>query len=169
MKRKVNENQLTARNQKMPKIVMFPHSPKEYQVPRQCCQNGNGVCGWNMGKHRRRFLLREGDYVDVANALQTKTDLLFWSEWEANTRVTRLHPAVGQNLATWLYEPQYPIPCPHPVGNDDTHCCQNTDPCVFGDSFKYAVCRQPRARVSSAMPGDFALTGRPVELSSAGG
>lgn len=122
----------------MTKIVQFPHPASEYAVPSyygQCCP-----CGWNPGGHRRRFLLSTGDYVDAAGSLQTG-DLLFWSEWEANTCVTRLPSAVGQNLATWLHEPQYPTPCPS-AGSGCAHGSQNTDPCVFGDSFKYALCRQ---------------------------
>lgn len=144
----------------MAKIVQFPHPAREYDVPDY---RGEGCpCGWNTGDHRRRFLLSRGDYVDAAGGLQTG-DLLFWSEWEANTRVTRLHRAVGQNLATWLHEPQYPIPCLHPVGNDDTHCCQNTDPCVFGASFKYALCRQRRdgspTRMQNLEPGSLIVFG----------
>ena len=143
----------------MPKIVMFPHPSREFSPK---FVDEQGMCDWNTTTdHFRRFLLSRGDYVDDAGALQTGY-LLFWSEWEAKTHVTELSSPVGQHLATWLHEPQYPTPCP-PAGSGCSHGYQNTDPCVFGDSFKYALCRQYGRGGASALqdldPGSLIVFG----------
>ena len=141
MKRKVNVNKFTVRNQKMPKIVMFPHSMKEYS-PKPGFKGTRGLCNWNATTdHFRRFLLSKGEYVDASNVLQSG-DLLFWTEWEACTCARKLLPK-SQHCASWLHEPIYPTACPPTAGGGCLHR-QNTDPCVFGKSFKYALCRQYR-------------------------
>lgn len=125
----------------MPQIVMFRHSPDEYSPK---IQGVSGLCNWNATtKHFRRFLLSVGDYVDSTNTLQSG-DLLFWSEWEACTWVRKLLPK-RLHCATWLHEPIYPTACPPSAGGGCLHR-QNTDPCVFGDSFKYALCLQQTCR-----------------------
>lgn len=127
------------------RIVMFPHPAAEY-IPKRT-KGSPADSGWNMGKHRRRLLLRDGEYVDRKGKLQKGT-IAFWGEWEANTLVTKLPTSQNPTDARWVHEPQYPTPCPvkKPSANEesDLDCCMNTDPCVFGSSFKYALCRQKR-------------------------
>jgi len=124
------------------KIVLFPHHGDEYD-PKMAIPAGRSAhCSWNLGEHRRRLLRSAGKYVD-SNGNVLNGDLAFWSEWEAETIVTKLPSVMGIHLhpmAKWIHEPQPPQPIrPYLY---DGKCCMNTDPCVFGDTFKYALCKQ---------------------------
>lgn len=122
----------------MARVVQFFHSANEYDVPRRCYRGENTPIGWNTtGAHFRRFLSSEGNYINEQGDKE-RGDLLFWSEWEANTLVTELPHANDSGCAKWLHVPQIPI------STQIVGACglQNTDPCVFGASFKYALCLQ---------------------------
>lgn len=123
------------------RIVYFPHSAKEFIAVDT--KTGRYVpCNWNTAKHRRRLVIHRGDYIDRHNILQS-TDLVFWTEWEGNTLVKQfLLPTTVTSDAKFVHKPLYPSPC-RPVSQKN-RCCMNTDPCVFGRSFKYAFCRQLR-------------------------
>lgn len=88
--------------------------------------------------HTRRLIAHEGEYVD-SNSKTISAKLAFWGEWEADTLATKLPPAKAEPRfhAKWVHEPSLPKTVPHPS-------CINTDPCVFGKSFKYCCCLQHR-------------------------
>ena len=140
-------------NSQQPLIVLFPHPVEEFYFPSRNYHGLDSFCGWNEGSHRRRFILSRGEYVDVHGCLKS-AELAFWSEWEANTLVTRLSALpTNKHEAKWLHKPQYPTPCPIMDSVDEENvgeeCCMNTDPCVFGDTFKYSLCRQTRRNKNS--------------------
>ena len=118
------------------RIIQFMHRGKEI-LPHQL------INGWNLGRHGRRLLRHEGNYVD-ARGNYLSGDLAFWNEYEAPTR----HTPIQGGLRGWQYAENYheiivPVP-PKPSGRRRQYaaCCCNTDPCVFGDTFKYSNCQQ---------------------------
>ena len=119
----------------MPNVVQFMHSGDEVDVRALTRYNG-----WNAtGEHSRRLMRHYGEYVDLQNRIMS-ADLAFWTEYEAPTNAMPI--TVGAR--GWKYAENYHtivLPVPHPPITRGG-CCVNTDPCVFGDTFKYSNCRQ---------------------------
>jgi hypothetical protein len=95
---------------------------------------------WNTGEHRRKFLKYGGDYLDE-NRKQHHGDIMFWGEWEPESKVVKkLEAPLQEDKETphYIYEPYY-------VPKFDKECrnLQNTDPYVFGNVFRYSLCQQP--------------------------
>ena len=118
------------------RIVQFMHPGDEIKV-----------CGsqvpWNSGKHKRRLLRHLGCYIAGDN-IAREGDLCFWNEYEAPTIATAINPpSTGWEYAHHYHRIVQPIPLFHGKrNNDQDECCSNTDPCVFGDTFKYSNCQQ---------------------------
>ncbi len=130
-------------------IVQFVHSWKEYSFPLAEQDTYGRFCvPWNGGKHCRRLVKNFGDYVD-GNRLK-KSTLTFWTEWEAPTFATDVRKWNGE--AKFIHEVRYPTITSgninqHGVCSENRDChgltaLLNTDPCVFGSSFKYSNCLQ---------------------------
>lgn len=49
----------------------------------------DGHKGWNTGPHRRKFLTAPGRYLE-AGAMRSD-ELVFWGEWEPQSRVIRTY------------------------------------------------------------------------------
>ncbi len=88
---------------------------------------------WNTKSHQRKFLRQAGRYV--ADGKVEKGKMLFWGEWEPESKVTEVDGPVDQG-PRFIYEPYYVVPKP-------CDRLQNTDPFVFGEQFHYTVCLQP--------------------------
>ena len=130
-------------------IVQFIHSWKEHVFPLSEQEpDGRFRVPWNSGKHCRRLVKHLGDYVE--DDFRKKGMLTFWTEWESQTFATDVRKLKGE--AKFIHEVRYPL-IPH--GNINAHgdcamngnnhtltALQNTDPCVFGCSFKYSNCLQ---------------------------
>ena len=145
-------------------IVQFPHGGMEFP-----CNNDNWldrekkITKWNAGPHCRRLVRHQGEYVNKLGA-SASTELAFWTEWEANTMVAELPRQYPNDrfVARWVHtvlrpNPDYAQPnytCRHAVQNQERTQCPaaqfnggtNTDPCVFGSTFKYCLCRQNAAQ-----------------------
>ena len=144
-------------------IVQFPHGGVEFP-----CNDDNwldrekGMTKWNAGPHCRRLVKHQGMYVDKKGS-SGSSELAFWTEWEANTLVSEL-PLLNRTdrtVARWVHtvvwpDPDYAKPewtCCHSKQNQLRAQCSstllnggtNTDPCVFGTTFKYCLCRQEKA------------------------
>ena len=136
-------------------VIQFMHPGCE--IPVHC----NPVT-WNIGPtHYRRLLRHDGKYVDAANTVRAG-DLCFWNEYEAPTAPTAIiQPPTGWDFAHHYHRIMKPItPVPHPQPNDDGECCSNTDPCVFGETFKYSNCQQvPNGDLWNLSPGSLILFG----------
>ena len=140
-------------------VVQFMHPGGEVPV------HSNPV-PWNMGPtHYRRLLRHDGLYVDAENTVRTG-DLCFWNEYEAPTNPTAIaQPPTGWDFAHHYHRIIQPrnlarnlAQFPHP--NDDGECCTNTDPCVFGTTFKYSNCQQkPDGDLWNLLPGSLILFG----------
>lgn len=76
-------------------IVQFTHPGGEHSLNKT--EKKSGIKEWNYGKHKRKFLKSQGQYVLSSGVLSSKQDLLFWGEWEPTSKVTRLlsTPATG--------------------------------------------------------------------------
>lgn len=104
-------------------------------------------CAWNTGgQHFRRLLCHAGKYVDGNNCVHDD-NLCFWNEYEAPTHAHQIQPHRGWDFAHHYHTIVKPIPpSPNRQANlQDSvldECCDNTDPCVFGDTFKYSNCQQ---------------------------
>lgn len=87
---------------------------------------------WNdESQHYRKFIRNSGEYLSLLNGQPHKGKLLFWGEWEGNSVFT---PIInGKNNPNGIHEPFHSIVI---------RGCENTDPYVYGDYFKYAICSQ---------------------------
>jgi hypothetical protein len=84
-------------------------------------------------QHYRKFIRNEGMYVPSLNAKPKGADLLFWGEWEGYSFFDELPNNGNDKLPNGIHR------LFHSTINKGG---QNTDPYVYGDYFKYAVCLQ---------------------------
>jgi hypothetical protein len=109
-------------------FVQFLHPGGEHRPDR------DGLKGWNTGPHRRKFLTAPGSYLE-GGAIRSD-ELVFWGEWEPQSRVIHTYPDPMPGGPQFLFEPYYTPPASGLSG------WQNTDPFVFGDQFHYTGCLQ---------------------------
>lgn len=110
-------------------FVQFIHPGGEHRPDR------DGHREWNTGPHLRKFLTSRGRYLQAGE--MRADDLVFWGEWEPQSRVAHAYPDVLPGGPRFLYEPYYAVPARVPRPG-----LQNTDPFVFGDQFHYTGCLQ---------------------------
>lgn len=142
----------------MPKIIQFTHPGIEHGPDAP----GGDSKSWNSGDHRRKFMMSKGDHVAANGSLVSDKELIFWGEWEPPSKVEALGKCPDKFHPRWLHSPYLPSAIPShahlpgscssystkrlkaatPSCKADESICQNTDPFVFGDCFKYFVCKQ---------------------------
>lgn len=109
---------------------------------------------WNCGGHRRKFLKSRGRYRKRGD--WKEGEIVFWGEWEPESRVVRRYANPAPDGPLFLYEPYY-------VEHGDGVWRQNTDPFVFGDAFHYTGCMQHTRRGPTQLrflaPGSLVLFG----------
>ena len=88
---------------------------------------------WNCGAHRRKFLKSGGRYLDGEDVKEG--EIVFWGEWEPESRVIERYTDRVADGPHFLYEPFY-------VDHRDGAWRQNADPFVFGEHFHYTGCLQ---------------------------
>ena len=117
-------------------VVQFPHPGGEHDPGGELHQP------WNTGMHRRKFLCVPGHYVS-GDASIASAALVFWGEWEPPSKIIARWPKNG-SLPRSLHEPVWEYPTMQGER-------QNTDPWVFGYSFRFSNCRQltPRQKRSA--------------------
>lgn len=93
--------------------------------------------GWNKGNHQRKFLKTPGHYL--ADGVVREGNVVFWGEWEPQSRVVKSYQQPVLRSPQFLYEPHYELPANEPG-------LQNTDPFVFGQQFHYTGCMQHTRR-----------------------
>jgi hypothetical protein len=134
-------------------VVQFPHPGGEHN-PGNCRRQP-----WNAGDHRRKFLQSEGRCVAKDGSLSDGA-LVFWGEWEA--------PSIIKER--WVKKDPLPRFLHVPIWEHQTAGGmprQNTDPWVFGDSFRFSNCRQltPQRNPSALQkltPGSMVLFGSTI-------
>lgn len=129
-------------------FVQFIHPGGEHRP-----DNGD-LKFWNRADHRRKFLKSPGSYLvddEVAEG-----EIVFWGEWEPESRVVRRYQQPLPDGPGFLYEPYY-------VERSDGLWRQNTDPFVFGERFHYTGCMQHTSRGPTQLrylaPGSLILFG----------
>jgi hypothetical protein len=88
---------------------------------------------WNRAAHRRKFLRSRGRYIEGGEVKED--DIVFWGEWEPESRVSARYSDRVPDGPHFLYEPFF-------VDHRDGAWRQNTDPFVFGERFHYTGCLQ---------------------------
>jgi hypothetical protein len=146
-----------------PCIVQFQHCKDEIGISKRNAYrlaDGNYVVKWNTGGHRRRLIEHRGTFVTSSG--KSVGDLAFWTEWEAKTIAHKLrHLASNCNMcAKRIHRVLTPVcnevadmcspETPDCAGEDMSY--QNTDPCVFGASFKYSFCKQDATHGLRCLP-----------------
>lgn len=111
-------------------IVQFTHPGQEHSPDKKFANYKS----WNTGPHKRKFMLSNGEFVDNGKLSQGK--LMFWGEWEPPSYVNLLEKQSDKFYPKWIHTPLLPTIIPK------NERLQNTDPFVFGESFKYLVCKQ---------------------------
>lgn len=117
----------------MPKIIQFLHTAQEAKPESKEAK----IIGWNNGEnHTRKFILSEGKYVNnTKDGVQTEeiNKLTFWGEWEAQSEITLINKE--NNVPPTLLNKPF-------LDLSQTSMVHNTDPYVFGDYFRYIICKQ---------------------------
>jgi hypothetical protein len=87
---------------------------------------------WNDDpRHYRKYLENDGDYLISLKDKPQKGKLFFWGEWEGNSIFTPINN--GKGIPNGIHKPFH---------STLIRGCENTDPYIFGDYFKYATCKQ---------------------------
>lgn len=110
-------------------IVQFIHPGAEHRVDK------NGWTAWNLTNHRRKYLAINGRAINPSDNCNS-SGLFVWAEWEGPSRSIFNWPDKPGEHPVNLVVPQYPGHA-RPVDG-----LQNTDPYIFGDHFKYTLCKQ---------------------------
>jgi hypothetical protein len=92
---------------------------------------------WNRAVHRRKFLDSRGRYLDRGSLKEG--EIVFWGEWEPESRVIARYAGSSADEPQFLYEPFF-------VEHRDGAWRQNTDPFVFGPRFHYTGCMEHTCR-----------------------
>lgn len=120
-------------------FVQFIHPGGEHEP------DENGRISWNTGKHKRKFLKQKGVYLN-RHGKEVPGDIMFWSEWEPQSKVVEKIDEPISYGPRYIYEPYYNLEeiKNNNAGNTQGSCgkYQNTDPFVFGDRFFYGICQQ---------------------------
>lgn len=135
-------------------VVQFPHPGEEHNPGSAERQT------WNTGNHRRKFLQSHGRWV-AGDGSPSEDDLVFWGEWEAPSYVIKRWER-KDSLPRFLHRPVWERPATKGIR-------QNTDPWVFGDSFRFSNCKQltptrNRSRLQSLTRGSLILFGSTIGL-----
>lgn len=148
-------------------IIQFLHSEKEHKPDR--ASNYTHI-DWNYGAHFRKFIQANGKYIKdyKLNTEQITAKQMLWCEWEPQSYAKKINK-LSRDYPQYLYEPYFDLSAPLSKlirkRNGDEYFVnrQNTDPFIFGDNFKYFVCRQGRttgySRLTNLQPGDVILYG----------
>lgn len=110
-----------------PRIVQFIHPGLEPHP-----DEGDRQIKWNTGKHKRKFLVNSGRAVHYKKIKDT--ELVFWGEWEPQSKVYKKINNPLSSGPQYIYRPCYRIPFSY-------NGKRNTDPFIF-NKFLYGVCQQ---------------------------
>ena len=137
-------------------IVQFPHPGQEFPVcsTNSKLRNGFYEVPWSdMSSHYRRLIKHNGKYIN-GDGKFGKGELVFWNEWEGPTSAVENKKKISAISASFVHAVQLPSTSDisgRAIKCSSSCCCSgkfgdllNTDPCVFGRTFKYSNCRQTR-------------------------
>lgn len=129
----------------MPQIVQFFHpgglpgnqNMRKDKNKRATAKNllSEGDYPWNCGEHTRKFLKSLGVALDK-NGNIVNGDFTFWGEWEANAKFFKTDAYPPYLFEAYISEEEM----------YDEILRQNTDPLVFGETWYYSNCKQPKLK-----------------------
>jgi hypothetical protein len=93
---------------------------------------------WNTENHRRKFIKNKGKYIKGLKDTPKEEDIVFWAEWEPESKIVKAIANPLRNGPKYIYEPFYT------KFEQKNPPLQNTDPFVFGNQFHYTICQQYR-------------------------
>ena len=125
------ERKVNAKEHRLTGCSVRPSRKKNHECGG--CHDDKGDEVWT-ADHSRRLVVHNGDYVNKEGKL-VSGDLAFWTEWEACTIAAPMPKGKNETDARWFHKVVTPS---RKTGDHRV----NTDPCVFGSSFKYALCQQ---------------------------
>lgn len=137
----------------MPKIIQFLHPSQEAKP----VNDDDKIIQWNnFATHRRKFLLSRGEYINHSGELKVN-DLTFWGEWEPQSEIIKI-------INPKPYFPKY-LNLPY-LDLREPQRTHTTDPYVFGNSFRYFICRQHSNRhiLKNIEPGSIILFGSSINF-----
>ena len=100
---------------------------------------------WNTGNHRRKFIKNKGKYIKGLKSISKEEDIVFWAEWEPESKIVKSIPNPVRNGPKHIYEPFYT------KFEQKNPSLQNTDPFVFGKQFHYTICQQNTKKWSTQL------------------
>lgn len=126
---------------KSTRVVQFLHPGREHGFDRP------GWKDWNCGDHKRKFLIAEGSWTPDPKQPPRRGRFTFWGEWEPQSEVQVLAQKPRAAHPRWLHIPRLALKGIESLRKQNCAPCasggpQNTDPLVFGDRFRYALCQQ---------------------------
>ncbi|GAB6278142.1 MAG: hypothetical protein STSR0006_01370 [Lentimicrobium sp.] len=130
-----------------------PAVEKEFSNKGFCNAGHQIIREWNdnPNQHYRKYIRNKGIYIEsIIDSNPKNDDLMFWGEWEG---YSKFQPLKRTN-PNGIHEPFHSI-----IGRG----CQNTDPYVFGDFFKYAICLQTGV-MRNLDPGSLILFGTTTKV-----
>ena len=113
-----------------------PGHQKPFKLGKGYINTGvNIVRKWsNDSVHFRKFIQNNGLFVDGLQDFEpTQTKLFFWGEWEGNSFFNPFPKNDFRELPNGLHELFH---------STVIRGLQNTDPYIYGEDFKYCVCKQ---------------------------
>jgi len=132
-----------------------PGHQKPFKIGKGYRQIANSIIReWNNDNvHYRKFIQNNGHYIDGLNDLNPKqAELYFWGEWEGNSFFNPFSRANNRILPNGLHKLFH---------STVIKGIQNTDPYIYGDNFKYCVCKQT-GRLTNLFLDDLILFGTVV-------
>ncbi len=132
-----------------------PGGQKPFNLGSGYRQIGNQIIReWsNDNVHFRKFIQNYGHYVNGLKDLKpTQNDLYFWGEWEGNSLFNPFPRTDFRILPNGLHKLFH---------STKIRGLQNTDPYIYGDNFKYCVCKQT-GRLTNLILNDLILFGTVV-------
>jgi len=145
----------------VPTIIQFFHPGGEHGHDKGYKNHKS----WNVTPHKRKFMSVTGDCLKDNGDLVSNQNIMLWGEWEPDSKVKEFRVYWNDDkLPKYLHSPyiRYKLPEPNPKSCNDKHW-QNTDPFIFGDNFKYAICRQGAKyggfRIYNLEPGTIIIFG----------
>jgi hypothetical protein len=105
----------------------------------------------NRKPHYRKFIKNQGVYLDNISDLNPKKEnLFFWGEWEGHSFFSQIINPDYRILPNGVHEPFHSI---------KLRGHQNTDPYIFGDYFKYCICKQREGNMENLDPNSLIIFG----------
>ena len=139
-------------------FIQFTHPGGEHGADSRSAD----IKSWNYKNHKRKFLRAKGSVMENSQLLSDQ-DLMFWGEWEPQSRVTRINSNAPKDFPHFIHEPELDLDAPT---QKDGRLRQNTDPYVFADAFYYRCCKQisggKRTQLSYLKKGSIILFGSTI-------